>query len=78
MQISTGQILENLIPISEAPSKISIAEKTLRNWRARGIYPRLFIKLGGKVFVDLGEFVRIVKEQKERATNEAKRLGLED
>ena len=78
MQTNTGQILENLIPISEAPTKISIAEKTLRNWRASGIYPKLFIKLGGKVFVDLGEFVRIVQAQKEKATNEARRLGLED
>lgn len=78
MQINTKEVLENLVPIAEAPSKISIAEKTLRNWRASGIYPQLFIKLGGKVFVDLGEFVRIVKTQKEQATNEARRLGLED
>ncbi|QTA78827.1 Uncharacterized protein dnl_10670 [Desulfonema limicola] len=78
--IQTGNIkdiLENIIPISEAPGKISIAEKTLRNWRSQGIYPQLFIKLGGKVFVDLGELAKIVTLQKEEAVEKMKRLGLE-
>ncbi|QTA78523.1 putative DNA binding domain-containing protein [Desulfonema limicola] len=78
--IQTGNIkdiLENIIPISEAPEKISIAEKTLRNWRSQGIYPQLFIKLGGKVFVDLSELAKIVTLQKEEAVEKMKRLGLE-
>ena len=44
-----------------------IAEKTLRNWRYNGKYPQIFIKLGGKVFVDLGELAKIITEQQEQA-----------
>lgn len=72
----TIETLENIVPISDAPNRISIAEKTLRNWRSRGMYPQLFIKLGGKVFVDLNEFAKLVAAQKEKAVAEAKRLGL--
>ena len=78
MQANTEKILKNLVPISEVPSMISIAEKTLRNWRAKGMYGGLFIKLGGKVFVDLSELARIVEMQKEKARTEAMRLGLDD
>ena len=78
MEENIRQILKNLVPISEAPTKIPIAEKTLRNWRSRGMYPRMFIKMGGKVFVDLSEIARLVEMQKEEATINARRLGLED
>ena len=78
MQVNIEETLKNLVPISEAPTKISIAEKTLRNWRAKGMYGRMFIKLGGKVFVDLSEFARIVEIQKEKAGKESRRLGFDD
>jgi hypothetical protein len=78
MQVNIEESLKNLVPISEAPTKISIAEKTLRNWRAKGMYGRMFIKLGGKVFVDLSEFARIVEIQKEKASKESRRLGFDD
>jgi len=77
MQANGKDILKNLVPISEAPNRVSIAEKTLRNWRAKGMYPCLFIKLGGKVFVDLGEFEKIIEFQKKNALEQARRLGLE-
>jgi hypothetical protein len=38
----------------------------------------MFVKLGGKVFVDLSEFTRIIDAQKASAAKEAKRLGLRD
>ncbi len=78
MQLDTVKILENIIPIAKAPERISIAEKTLRNWRSQGLYPQIFVKLGGKVFIDLGEFAKIVIAQKEKAIAKAKRLGLSD
>lgn len=53
-------MIKDLIPIARAPEKIPIAEKTLRNWRCQGIYPQIFVKLGGKVFIDLGEFKRFI------------------
>jgi hypothetical protein len=52
--------IKDLIPIARAPEKIPIAEKTLRNWRCQGIYPEIFLKLGRKVFIDLGEFKRFI------------------
>ena len=78
MQPETEKIFENIIPIAKAPEKLSIAEKTLRNWRSQGLYPQIFVKLGGKVFIDLGEFAKIIQAQKEKAIARAKRLGLYD
>lgn len=72
------EVLRNLVPIAEAPGHFPVAEKTLRNWRFQGLYPGLFVKLGGKVFVDLSELVRIVSVQKDEALSRVKRLGLAD
>jgi len=60
-------MFENIIPISDVPNKIPIAEKTLRNWRYNGKYPQIFVKLGGKVFVDLKELAAIITKQQEKA-----------
>lgn len=76
MEPNIKVILDNIVHISEAPKKIKIAEKTLRNWRSTGLYPQLFIKIGGKVFIDLGEFENIIKAQKEKTIANAKSLGL--
>jgi len=70
-------LLENLVHISDAPGKIRIAEKTLRNWRCQGLYPQIFVKLGGKVFVDIGEIEKIIQGQKEAAVEQSRRLGLD-
>jgi len=70
-------MIKDLIPIARAPEKIPIAEKTLRNWRCQGIYPQIFVKLGGKVFVDLSEFEKIIQRQKEAALDQSRRLGLD-
>jgi hypothetical protein len=69
-------VLERLLPISEAADKIHIAEKTLRNWRTKGIYPQIFIKLGGKLFIDLEELSGIIIRQREKAIADAKRLDI--
>ena len=69
-------VLEMLLPISEAADKIHIAEKTLRNWRTKGIYPQIFIKLGGKLFIDLEELSGIIIRQREKAIADAKRLEI--
>lgn len=67
----------NLIPIKEAPEKLPFAEKTLRNWRSQGVYPQMFVKLGGKVFIDLDELDKIIQAQKDKAIEQAKRLNLD-
>ena len=78
MQRETTNILGNIVPISEAPNKIPFAEKTLRNWRFQGKYSQIFIKFGGKVFVNLDECKKILDLKKEKAIKQAKRLGLDD
>ena len=73
-----NELLENLVPISEVPNRISnkISEKTLRNWRVKGMYPQMYVKLGGKVFVDISEIYRIIQAQKDQAYEQSRRLGL--
>ena len=69
-------ILENLVPISDAPAKLQFAEKTLRNWRSQGLYPQIFVKLGGKVFIDISEIEKIIQGQKSAALEKSRKLGL--
>ena len=72
-----NRIFENMVHIAKAPDYIPIAEKTLRNWRSQGKYPQIFVKLGGKVFVDIQEFEKILVRQKEDAIEKARRYGLD-
>jgi hypothetical protein len=65
-------MFENMIPLAQVPTKIPIAVKTLRNWRSKGMYPQIFVKLGGKVFVDLDELAKIKTVQQKKA----KRIAL--
>lgn len=69
---------ENLVRITEANEHIDFSVKTLRNWRCSGKYPQLFRKVGGKVFIDLEEFDKIIEQDKQNTINNAKRLGLLD
>ena len=76
MRSNTDTIMDHIVHISEAPQKIKIAEKTLRNWRSQGVYPQLFIKIGGKLFIDLNEFEAIIQTQKDKANDMRKRFNL--
>lgn len=69
-------MFDNIMPIADVPKKIPIAEKTLRNWRYQGKYPQLFLKLGGKVFVDLDELAKLIAEQQKKAKKMALRHDL--
>lgn len=69
-------MFENIIPIADVPDVIPIAEKTLRNWRYNGRYPQIFIKIGGKVFVDLKELAEIITAQQKKAKKLALRHDL--
>ena len=68
-------ILDALMSIPEASKKVHIAEKTLRNWRSIGIYPQIFVKLGGRVFVDIREIERLLEVQKQAARDQLRRIG---
>jgi predicted site-specific integrase-resolvase len=76
--MDTNIDLDNMVPLNEAPNHVPIAEKTLRNWRCQGRYPQIFIKIGGKVFLDVSEFKSILRRQKEKNIKNARRFGLYD
>jgi hypothetical protein len=50
----------NLIPIADAPKYIPFKVKTLRNWRTGKKYPDIFVKISGKVFIDLAKFEQVM------------------
>ena len=51
---------KNLIPITDAPKHVPFKVKTLRNWRAGNKYPEIFVKISGKVFIDIVKFEQII------------------
>jgi len=55
---------KNMVTLEEASALTDIAVKTFRNWRSRGVYPQIFVKLGGCLRVDLSEFVKVIEKQK--------------
>ena len=69
-------MFDNVVPLKDVPKRICIAEKTLRNWRCKGVHAHIFVKLGGKVFVNLDELNQIVADQVSEAKKQARRLGL--
>jgi hypothetical protein len=77
LAVTSGKY-KNLVTIREAARIIPFSEKTLRNWRAEKKFSRIFVKLFGKVFIDLAEVDVMIKTDKERTVSEVKRLGLDD
>jgi len=71
--------MDNLVSVPDAARLISnkISAKTIRNWRAKGLFPCLFVKIGGKLFVDMAELDKVIAREKERAQVEADRYGLD-
>lgn len=57
-------IFKNLIHIADAPKHVQFSVKTLRNWRAGGKYPEIFVKISGKVFIDIVKFEQIMIREK--------------
>lgn len=59
-------ILDDLIPMNNEAlekAKIPFRASTLYMWRGMGKYPELFVKIGGKLFVNRREFVRMVERR---------------
>ena len=76
MDKPTAETFNNIVPIKKVGDYIPFAPKTLRNWRSCGKYPQIFVKIGGRVFVDLKELQDLIEAQKAKAVKDAKRLGL--
>ena len=73
---SNRVLFKNMVPINEIAAHVPYTPKTVRNWRAKGLYPWIFIKFGGRVFIDLNEIQKIIDEQKMKARKDAKRFDL--
>lgn len=71
-------IYEDLVLLKDAPRDLGlpISVKTLRNWRSQRLYPCLFVKVGGSVFLRKSELERIIQEQLDEQMQEARRLNL--
>ena len=68
--------MARLVKLTDAPKHfpIPVTVKTLRNWRARGLYPELFVKIGGTIYVDLDVADRIVEAAKAKSIKDAEAL----
>lgn len=55
---------KNMLPLRDASKVIKLSERTLRNWRSQGKYPEIFVKFGGKVFVDMSIVGKIIESEK--------------
>lgn len=61
-------ILDNLIPINDEAlerAKIPVKARTLYGWRSAGKKPEIFVKIGGKLFVNRKEFIEMVEKAME-------------
>lgn len=55
--------MENLIRLSKAlPHHLPLEKSTLYKWHHLKKFPKLFIKLGGALFVDLNALQAIIEE----------------
>ncbi|HNY13126.1 MAG TPA: hypothetical protein PKK26_16175 [Candidatus Wallbacteria bacterium] len=66
----TVEVVCNLkcIPVSNESllreNKVFLSPKTLRKYHHLGINPRIFLKIGGRLFIDLDEWTKIIAEAK--------------
>jgi len=52
---------------------IYLSPHTLYRWRSAGKYPRLFTKIGGRVFIVLSEWNRLVERNKGKRVRRRKK-----
>ena len=70
----------NIVWIGEAPLKIKevygikITLSTLRDWRRKGKYPRIFIKIGGRIFVDIDQFNEYISNSQQENEEKIKKI----
>ena len=73
MKPSYYDTFENMVTLKDASKMIKLSERTLRNWRSQGKYPEIFVKFGGRVYVDMTMVKAMI--EKDRTAN-LKRLKL--
>jgi len=54
---------------------IDVSKNTLRQWASKLVYPELFVKFGGKVYVDLAAIPTILKQEQKKLIEEKQKIG---
>lgn len=54
--------MDNLIRLSKAaPGTLPLTKATLYKWKHLGKFPKMFVKIGGALFVDLNKLREIIE-----------------
>jgi len=54
---------------------INVSQSTLRHWVRKLTYPELFVKFGGKVYVDLSAVPGILKQEQKKFIEEKQKIN---
>jgi len=54
---------------------IDVSQSTLRQWVRKLTYPELFVKFGGKVYVDLSAVPTILKQEQKKFIEEKQKIN---
>ena len=67
--------MSNLVEIRKSnPSEIPFTRNTCYKFHSQKKYPRLILRVGGKLFFDLDEWERMVEESRQKQVAVAKEL----
>jgi hypothetical protein len=55
-----GAMKSDLVRLSKADS-LPLCKSTLYKWKHLGKFPKLFVKLGGALFIDLNELEELIE-----------------
>ena len=65
----------DLVEISKAkPGELPVSRATAYKWRTEQRYPALLVKVGGKLFFDRQEWLKMASECRDRQVRQAERL----
>jgi hypothetical protein len=69
-QQAKGEIVKDLVRVSEIEGRTPFAKTTFYKWRHQGRHPEIFVSLGKRnLFVDLVKLERVMNEKSERASH---------
>lgn len=56
----------NIVRIPDVEKYLPLKKATFYKWKAEGMHPEIFIKIGGALFVDIDAFWKMVKDTNKR------------
>lgn len=75
--MSSQPTSKRLVALTQAPAVLpfTVTVRALRNMRARGVWPDMFITIGGKVFIDLDAVEFRLEKERAKARRNAQLLS---